>query len=121
MVPHPTSAPEEVTVQAALQALQSPRRRAILRLVWDAERPAGEIAEHFEVSWPAISQHLRVLREAGLVHQRRDGPRRLYTADRAALGPLVAVLERMWADDLGRLKALAEAEAAAATTHEDHP
>lgn len=98
-------------MDAALSALRSPRRREILRLVWDEELPAGEIASRFEVSWPAISQNLRVLREAGLVTERRDGTRRLYRADKDGLGPLAEVLEQMWHDDLARLKALAEAEA----------
>src|SRR5262249_20403651 len=64
---------------AILNALADPRRRAILRLVRDVERPAGDIAAHFpEVTGPAISQHLRVLREAGLLAERRAGTRRLY-------------------------------------------
>jgi DNA-binding transcriptional ArsR family regulator len=97
-------------VQAVLDAVASPRRRQILRLVWDRELSAGEIAERFEVSWPAVSQNLRVLREAGLLTERRDGNRRLYRADREALGPLAAVIRRMWEDDLAELRDLAEAE-----------
>ena len=66
---------------AVLTALADPRRRAILRLVRDVERPSGDIAAHFpDVTGPAISQHLRVLREAGLVAERRSGTRRLYRA-----------------------------------------
>src|SRR5947209_3246681 len=96
--------------EAALRAVASPRRREILRLVWDRELPSGEIASHFDVTWPAISQNLRVLEDAGLVRTRRDGVSRLYRADRARLGPLKSVLLRMWEDDLGRLAALAEGE-----------
>lgn len=93
-----------------LAALSSPVRREILRLVWTDERPAGEIAQAFQVSWPAVSQNLRVLKEAGLVRERRDGTRRLYRADRAALRPLETYLRRMWAQRVDRLRLLAEAE-----------
>jgi DNA-binding transcriptional ArsR family regulator len=93
-----------------LAALASPRRREILRLVWEGERSAGQIAAAFDVSWPAISQNLRVLREAGLVRERRAGTSRLYSADRKALQPLAAYLRRMWTRDIGRLADLAEAE-----------
>ena len=93
-----------------LAALSSPVRREILRLVWADERPAGEIAQAFQVSWPAVSQNLRVLKAAGLVRERRDGTRRLYRADRAALRPLEGYLRRMWAQRVDRLRLLAEAE-----------
>lgn len=92
----------------ALSAIANDRRRRILRLVWEREVPAGELASHFDVSWPAISQHLRVLKEAGLVREQRDGRRRLYRADRQTVGDLAAVLESMWRDDLDRLADLAE-------------
>jgi DNA-binding transcriptional ArsR family regulator len=94
----------------AISALASPRRREILRLIWSAERPAGDIAAAFDVSWPAISQNLRVLKDAGLVRERRQGTRRLYRADRAALRPLEPLLRRMWDEQLTRLQLLAEAE-----------
>ena len=97
-------------MQESLLAVSSPRRRAILRLVWDRELSAGEIASHFDVTWPAVSQNLRVLRKAGLVNERRDGNRRLYRADRRALRPLQAVLRQMWDSDLERLRLLAEGE-----------
>jgi DNA-binding transcriptional ArsR family regulator len=84
------------------QVVAEPRRREILRLVWDAERAATEIAGHFDVTFGAISQHLRVLREAGLIDQRREGTRRLYRANRAALAPYAAMLERMWAGESAR-------------------
>jgi len=96
--------------EAALRAIASPRRREILRLVWDEERSSGEIAEQFDVSWPAISQNLRVLEEAGLVRSRRQGTTRLYRVDRARLGPLNGVLMQMWQSDLDELARLAEAE-----------
>ena len=92
-------------------AIASPRRRQILRLVWDAERSAGEIASASDVSWPAVSQNLRVLKASGLVTERREGTHRFYRADRRALGPLEAVLRQMWSRDLGRLRELAEEEA----------
>lgn len=97
-------------MEAALAAIANERRRRILRLVWDDELPAGDLARRFDVSWPAISQHLRVLKDAGLVHERREGRHRYYRADRERAGPLAAVLEAMWADDLDRLAALAEQE-----------
>jgi DNA-binding transcriptional ArsR family regulator len=95
-------------VQEILEAITSAKRREILRLVWDQELSAGEIAAHFEVSWPAVSQNLGVLRNAGLVRERREGRRRLYRAERAALGPLASALQEMWREDLRRLKAEVE-------------
>ena len=96
---------------ALLSALASPRRRAILGLVWDRELSAGEIARHFPVSWPAISQNLGVLRRAGVVTERREGTRRLYRADRAALGPLAEVVAGMGAAARERLGQWAESAA----------
>jgi DNA-binding transcriptional ArsR family regulator len=96
--------------EAALRAIASPRRREILRLVWERELSSGDIAARFDVSWPAISQNLRVLEEAGLVRSERRGTTRLYRADRARLGPLKAVLTKMWEADLDRLARLAEAQ-----------
>ena len=96
--------------EAALRAVASPRRRQILQLVWDRELSSGEIASHFDVSWPAISQNLRLLEDAGVVKCRHAGTTRLYRADRARLGPLKSVLKAMWESDLDRLADLAEAE-----------
>ena len=93
-----------------LQVIAAPRRLRILELVWDQELSAGEIAAQFEVSWPAISQHLRVLKEAGFVVERRQGTSRIYRTDRAALGSLRSVVEDHWRRGLGRVKDLAEAE-----------
>jgi DNA-binding transcriptional ArsR family regulator len=97
-------------MEAALKAIAEPRRRRILRLVWDAERSAGDIASHFDVSRPAISQHLTVLRAAGLVTERREGARRLYLANRVALADLQASLEAFWTGSLASLKEEVEAE-----------
>ena len=94
---------------AVLTALADPRRRAILRLVRDVERPSGEIAAHFpDVTGPAISQHLRVLREAGLLAERRSGTRRLYRARSEGLRELRAWLRDFWGDALEDLKDAAE-------------
>ena len=91
------------------QALAEPRRRSILSLVWDREREAGEIHRASgDVTFGAVSQHLKVLREAGAVRVRAEGRRRLYRADRAAIRRLLARLDRMWSDQLGRLRTLAE-------------
>ena len=94
----------------ALTALSNPRRREIVRLVWERERSAGDIAGSFDVSWPAISQNLRILKEAGLITERRAGTSRLYKADRVALRPLESYLRRMWTRKVDRLRLLAEAE-----------
>ena len=94
-----------------MEAIANPRRRQILRLVWDGERSAGEIAATVDdVSWPAVSQNLRVLKNSGLIVERRQGTHRYYRADRRALGPLEVVLRQMWTRDLGRLRELAEQE-----------
>lgn len=93
----------------ALRALAEPRRRAILRLVRDREVAAGEIAAHFEVTRPAVSQHLRVLKDAGLVHERRDGTRRLYRARPETIEEVHRFLDDFWADRLVRLRDAAEA------------
>jgi len=97
-------------MQAALRAVANPRRLQILRLVWDTEHSSREIARHFDVSWPAISQNIKVLRAAGLLRERREGTRRLYRVDRKAARPLEALLRAMWSRDLDRLAEVAEAE-----------
>lgn len=93
----------------AVRAVAEPRRREILRLVWDSELSAGKIAERFDVTFGAVSQHLKVLRESGLVTLRQDGKRRFYRADREAMGPLADYLQSMWATNLDTLAVLAEA------------
>jgi len=92
----------------ALRALAEPRRRAILRLVWHEERSVGDIASQFDVTRPAISQHLRVLADAGLVTLRRDGRRSIYRAKRGAMQDLRAYLGAFWDVELAGLKAAAE-------------
>ncbi len=81
-----------------------------MRLVWDAELSAGEIASHFDVSRPAVSQHLNVLKGAGLVSERRNGARRLYRARPEGIEELKAFLEDFWGDKLEALKREAERE-----------
>src|ERR1700724_3740371 len=99
-------------LEAAMGAIASPRRGQVLRLVWNAERSAGDIAATVDdVSWPAVSQNLRLLKNSGLITERRQGTHRYYKADRKALGPLEVVLRQMWTRDLGRLRELAEGEA----------
>ena len=95
-------------MDGALRAIAEPRRRDILRLVWREERSVGEIAGHFDVTRPAISQHLRVLEEAGLVTFRREGRRSIYRARHAAMLELRAYLSAFWDDELSVLKAAAE-------------
>ena len=95
-------------MQDVLDAISSARRRQILRLVWERELSAGDIAEQFDVSWPAISQNIAVLRKAGLVTERREANRRFYRADQQALGSLRPALEEMWALDLDRLRSVVE-------------
>ncbi len=97
-------------MEAALKAIAEPRRREILRLVRDAEMTAGQIASHFEVSRPAISQHLRVLKEADLVFERREGTRRIYRARPEGLAELREFLEGFWDEQLAALKTAAEKE-----------
>jgi DNA-binding transcriptional ArsR family regulator len=92
-------------MDATLRALASPARRAMLELVWDAERSSSEIAAAVGVTRPAASQHLKVLREAGLVRVRADGSQRLYRVDTERLAEARAALERFWGERLGRLSA----------------
>ena len=93
-----------------MKAIAEPRRRRILTLVRDGELTAGEIASQFEVSRPAISQHLNVLKEAGLVNERRNGTRRLYRARPEGLAELKQFLEGFWDARLAALKEAAERE-----------
>jgi len=97
-------------VETALRAIARPRRRQILQLVRDAELSAGEIASHFEVTRPAVSQDLTLLKEAGLVDERRNGTRRLYRARPEGLAELKAFLEEFWDARLDALKREAERE-----------
>lgn len=97
-------------VDQVLQAIAEPRRREILRLVNGAERTSGDIASHFPLTRPAISQHLQVLVAAGLVTVRRQGTQRLYRARPEGLAELKAFLDEFWDDHLLLLKQAAEAE-----------
>jgi DNA-binding transcriptional ArsR family regulator len=104
------SAAHDDATDRSLRALVEPRRRAILRLVADTELAAGEIADTFEVTRTAVSQHLTVLREAGLITERRDGTRRLYRARPEGLRELREFLDEMWATSLRTARDLVEAE-----------
>jgi DNA-binding transcriptional ArsR family regulator len=95
----------------AIEAIADPRRREILRLVRHIELPAGAIAAHFgDVSRPAISQHLRVLRQAGLLDERRDGTRRLYRTRPEGFGSLREFLDLFWDERLETLRREAQRE-----------
>ena len=97
-------------MEATLKAIAALHRRRILQLVRDEELSAGEIAAHFDVTRPAVSQHLTVLKEAGLVNERRNGTRRLYRARPEGLLELRAFLEELWGERLEALKREAERE-----------
>jgi DNA-binding transcriptional ArsR family regulator len=99
-------------MQSSLAAVTNPRRRHILRLVWDEELSSRQIASHFDTTWQAVSHNLRVLRDAGLVAERREGTRRLYRADRERLGPLEALLMESWRQDLEQLERVIERDRA---------
>lgn len=94
----------------AAAAIADPIRRHVLELVRDDELTAGAIAANFSVSRPAVSRHLRILREAGLLQERRSGRERLYRADPAPLAELRSWLDGYWAGRLQALKQLAEEE-----------
>jgi DNA-binding transcriptional ArsR family regulator len=111
-----TSEPEEPAVPAGpdvvLRALADPHRRQIIRLVQHTELPAGIIASHFELTQQAVSQHLTVLKRAGLLAERREGTRRLYSLRSESLRPLRNLLDEFWPDALASLKQ---------TVERDHP
>ena len=94
--------------EAAISALAEPRRRAMLRLVRDEPRSVGEIAAHFDISQQAVSQHLRVLHDAGLVAVRPEGQRRLYVVRPEGLELIEGFLAELWPAGLGRLKRAVE-------------
>jgi DNA-binding transcriptional ArsR family regulator len=112
----PTDEADELSDEAdeatdeTLRALAEPRRRAILRLVASDELAAGEIAAAFDVSRTAISQHLTVLKNAGLLAERREGTRRLYRARPEGLAGLRQFLDQMWASSLDTARRLVESE-----------
>ena len=100
----------DVGGQAILRALAEPHRQAMLRLIRDQPRSAGEIGAHFDISQQAVSQHLQVLADAGLVCVRRDGKRRLYIVDPEGLENLDAFLAELWPAGLRRLKDAIESD-----------
>ena len=105
-----TGGAADTATDEALRALAEPRRRAILRLVARDELAAGEIAAAFEVTRTAVSQHLTVLKNAGLLTERRDGTRRLYRARPEGLAGLRQFLDDMWGESLEVARRLVEAE-----------
>jgi DNA-binding transcriptional ArsR family regulator len=112
VMPAPEDTESSVGPDAVLRALADPHRRAIMRLVRDTELPAGRIASNFELTQQAVSQHLMVLKRAGLLEERRDGTRRLYRFRRDSLESVRDLLDEFWPDALERLKA---------TVERDHP
>ncbi len=103
------SAATATRIDAVAHALADGTRRGLLRLVRDEELAAGDLARRFpEISRPAVSQHLRVLRQAGLVRSRRDGNHHLYQAQTEGLGEMWQFIDEMWTDRLARLKWAAE-------------
>jgi DNA-binding transcriptional ArsR family regulator len=93
-----------------MDALGDPTRRAIFEQLRSGSRSVGEIASELPVSRPAVSQHLRVLKEAGLVTERRNGTRRFYRVDPDGLGELRRYVEEYWSEALTAFKAEAERE-----------
>jgi DNA-binding transcriptional ArsR family regulator len=105
---HDTDSP--AGTDAVLRALADPNRRDIIRLIHDTELPAGQIAAHFTLTQQAVSQHLAVLKKAGLLDERREGTRRLYRFHSDALTPVRELLDEFWPDALQRLKRVVERE-----------
>ena len=100
--------PAPAAPDAVLRALADPHRRQILRLVRHAELPAGQIAASFTLTQQAVSQHIGVLKQAGLLTERREGTRRLYTLRHESLEPVRELLSEFWPDALRRLKKAVE-------------
>ena len=98
-------------METVLKAIAEPRRQEILRLIWQRERAAGEVAAHFDISRPAISKHLRILKEAGLLEERRAGTQRLYRARPERLADARRFLESFWDEGLAAIKRSAEGDA----------
>jgi DNA-binding transcriptional ArsR family regulator len=101
---------DQERLPVVLKVLGEPQRIAILRLVRERELPAGEIATHFKITRQAISQHLRLLTNAGLLKLRRDGTKRLYRVQKEAFGELQTFLDVFWNDRLSTLKRQIEKE-----------
>lgn len=115
--PRSGAAAGERATDEALRAIAEPRRRAILRLVADDELAAGEIAAVFDVTRTAISQHLTVLKNAGLLTERREGTRRLYRARPEGLDGLREFLDDMWAASLDAARQIVEADRGVSDAH----
>jgi DNA-binding transcriptional ArsR family regulator len=98
-------------METVLKAIAEPRRQEILRLIWQRERAAGDVAAHFDISRPAISKHLRILKEAGLLAERRVGTQRLYRARPERLADARRFLESFWDEGLSAIKRSAEDQA----------
>ena len=94
-----------------IRALAEPKRRAILELIAQDELSAGEIAQHFDVTRPAVSQHLTILKSAGLIAERRDGTKRLYRVEPGGISELRHFVENLWTSALDTARRLVEAEA----------
>jgi DNA-binding transcriptional ArsR family regulator len=109
-MPEPEEPESPAGPDAVLRALADPHRRQIIRLVRDSELPAGQIAVHFSLTQQAVSQHLTVLKRAGLLEERRDGTRRLYRFDSESLEPVRELLAEFWPDALARLKRTVESD-----------
>ncbi|MEA2000910.1 MAG: metalloregulator ArsR/SmtB family transcription factor [Actinomycetota bacterium] len=99
-----------MTTDAVLKALAEPHRREILRLVRDEARSVNEIADQFEITQQAVSLHLKVLRDSGLVVVRREGQRRLYAIDPEGFRSLESFLAQLWPSGLERLKQAVESD-----------
>jgi DNA-binding transcriptional ArsR family regulator len=95
-------------MHAVARAIAEPRRAEILQLVAEREMTVGEIADEFEVSQPAISQHLRVLKDVGLVAERREGTRHLFRAQPEGFAELRSFIDSLWGYRLARLKQVVE-------------
>jgi DNA-binding transcriptional ArsR family regulator len=106
-----------VTPDAVLRALAEPNRRRILTLVRDGELPAGEIAEHFDITPQAVSQHLKTLKGAGILAERREGTRRLYSVRPEAIESVRSFLEDVWPSSLARLKDTVESRHESRSRH----
>jgi DNA-binding transcriptional ArsR family regulator len=98
-------------METVLKAIAEPRRQEILRLLWQRERAAGDVASHFDISRPAVSKHLRILKEAGLLAERRAGTQRLYRARPERLADARRFLESFWDEGLAAIKRSAEDDA----------
>jgi DNA-binding transcriptional ArsR family regulator len=101
-------------VDDPIRALAEPKRRAILELIAQDELSAGEIAQHFDVTRPAVSQHLTILKSAGLIAERRDGTKRLYRVEPGGISELRHFVENLWSAALDTARRLVEAEAGTA-------